>query len=63
LGWPSDPASIVARGERWRPWRAYATQHLWGSLDFDSPRPPLPASHLESETVAVAGAAEAPLAL
>ena len=23
---------IVALGERWRPWRAYATLHLWGSL-------------------------------
>jgi len=20
------------RAERWRPWRAYALQHLWGSL-------------------------------
>ncbi len=23
---------IAALGERWRPWRAYATLHLWGSL-------------------------------
>jgi AraC family transcriptional regulator of adaptative response / DNA-3-methyladenine glycosylase II len=29
LGLPSDPASIAARAERWRPWRAYALAHLW----------------------------------
>jgi AraC family transcriptional regulator of adaptative response / DNA-3-methyladenine glycosylase II len=23
------PAALVARAERWRPWRAYAAQHLW----------------------------------
>ena len=23
---------LVARAERWRPWRAYAAQHLWASL-------------------------------
>jgi AraC family transcriptional regulator of adaptative response / DNA-3-methyladenine glycosylase II len=22
----------ASRAERWRPWRAYATQHLWGTL-------------------------------
>ena len=22
-------AALVARAERWRPWRAYAVQHLW----------------------------------
>jgi AraC family transcriptional regulator of adaptative response / DNA-3-methyladenine glycosylase II len=22
---------LLARAERWRPWRAYAAQHLWGS--------------------------------
>lgn len=27
-----DPARLAARAERWRPWRAYATQYLWGSL-------------------------------
>jgi AraC family transcriptional regulator of adaptative response / DNA-3-methyladenine glycosylase II len=25
------PAELLARAERWRPWRAYAAQHLWAS--------------------------------
>jgi AraC family transcriptional regulator of adaptative response / DNA-3-methyladenine glycosylase II len=25
------PAALVARAERWRPWRAYAALHLWAS--------------------------------
>jgi AraC family transcriptional regulator, regulatory protein of adaptative response / DNA-3-methyladenine glycosylase II len=29
LGLATDPGSIVARAERWRPYRAYATVHLW----------------------------------
>ncbi len=29
LGLPTDPRSIAERAERWRPWRAYATMHLW----------------------------------
>jgi AraC family transcriptional regulator of adaptative response / DNA-3-methyladenine glycosylase II len=29
LGLPADPASIAARAERWRPWRAYALAHVW----------------------------------
>ena len=24
-----DPAALVRRAERWRPWRSYAVQHLW----------------------------------
>jgi len=32
LGQPGDPRSVAATAERWRPWRAYATQHLWASL-------------------------------
>jgi len=27
-----DPAKLLARAERWRPWRAYATIALWESL-------------------------------
>jgi len=27
-----DDAALVARAERWRPWRAYATVHLWNQL-------------------------------
>ena len=26
-----SPADLLARAERWRPWRAYAAQHLWAS--------------------------------
>lgn len=29
LGLPSGPGEILARAERWRPWRAYAVMHLW----------------------------------
>jgi AraC family transcriptional regulator of adaptative response / DNA-3-methyladenine glycosylase II len=33
LGRPGDPASVAALAERWRPWRAYAVQHLWAAQD------------------------------
>jgi AraC family transcriptional regulator of adaptative response / DNA-3-methyladenine glycosylase II len=26
-----NPRELLARAERWRPWRAYAAQHLWGA--------------------------------
>jgi AraC family transcriptional regulator of adaptative response / DNA-3-methyladenine glycosylase II len=29
LGLSSTPTAIAERGERWRPWRAYAVMHLW----------------------------------
>jgi AraC family transcriptional regulator of adaptative response / DNA-3-methyladenine glycosylase II len=29
LGQPDDRRSVEALAERWRPWRAYAAQHLW----------------------------------
>jgi len=32
LGHAGDRRSVAALAERWRPWRAYATQHLWASL-------------------------------
>jgi AraC family transcriptional regulator of adaptative response / DNA-3-methyladenine glycosylase II len=32
LGGPDGDAAITAVAERWRPWRAYAVQHLWASL-------------------------------
>ena len=32
LGQDSEPASITKLAERWRPYRAYAVQHLWASL-------------------------------
>jgi AraC family transcriptional regulator of adaptative response / DNA-3-methyladenine glycosylase II len=31
LGLPADPRSLAAHGEAWRPWRAYAAQHLWAA--------------------------------
>lgn len=33
LGLPGEPAALTAHSTRWRPWRAYATQHLWTTLD------------------------------
>ncbi|MGA5466930.1 AlkA N-terminal domain-containing protein [Mycobacterium sp. NPDC050041] len=33
LGLPGDPRRLTEYSSRWRPWRAYATQHLWTSLD------------------------------
>jgi AraC family transcriptional regulator, regulatory protein of adaptative response / DNA-3-methyladenine glycosylase II len=32
LGQDARPAAAVALAERWRPYRSYAAQHLWGSL-------------------------------
>ncbi len=31
------PAAALARAEAWRPWRAYAAQHLWTSLTAGPP--------------------------
>lgn len=31
-GRSATPAALLAHAERWRPWRAYAAQHLWASL-------------------------------
>ena len=33
LGLPASPAALTARSRRWRPWRAYAVQHLWAATD------------------------------
>jgi AraC family transcriptional regulator of adaptative response / DNA-3-methyladenine glycosylase II len=33
LGQASGEPSVAALVEKRRPWRAYATQHLWASLD------------------------------
>jgi AraC family transcriptional regulator, regulatory protein of adaptative response / DNA-3-methyladenine glycosylase II len=30
LGLPTGDRALTAYAERWRPWRAYAVQHLWG---------------------------------
>jgi AraC family transcriptional regulator of adaptative response / DNA-3-methyladenine glycosylase II len=32
-GLPDTAPALIARGERWRPWRSYVTQHLWATLD------------------------------
>ena len=31
LGSPDDPAWLLARAERWRPYRSYALMHLWSA--------------------------------
>lgn len=33
VGLPAAAAALTAHSTRWRPWRAYATQHLWTALD------------------------------
>jgi AraC family transcriptional regulator of adaptative response / DNA-3-methyladenine glycosylase II len=35
LGLPADPRALAEHSGRWRPWRAYATQHLWTALEHD----------------------------
>ena len=32
-----SPAALLAHAERWRPWRAYATLHLWASETHAAP--------------------------
>ncbi len=33
LGMADRPRELLARAEAWRPWRAYAVQHLWAATD------------------------------
>jgi AraC family transcriptional regulator of adaptative response / DNA-3-methyladenine glycosylase II len=33
VGLASDSGSLLARSERWRPWRSYAVQYLWATQD------------------------------
>jgi AraC family transcriptional regulator of adaptative response / DNA-3-methyladenine glycosylase II len=33
LGLPTDTRPLIEHSTRWRPWRSYATQYLWTSLD------------------------------
>ena len=35
LGLPTDPRLLTEHSGRWRPWRAYATQHLWTALEHE----------------------------
>ena len=41
LGLPAEPKLLAARAEAWRPWRSYATLHLWSALE-PAPRRPSP---------------------
>jgi len=50
-GLPTDPAGVLARAERWRPWRAYAVLHLWaGAAGGAGGRAQTPAPHPEPAT-------------
>ncbi len=33
LGLPQRQPGLLERSARWRPWRSYATQHLWTTLE------------------------------
>ena len=33
VGFDERAAPLMARADRWRPWRAYATQYLWATGD------------------------------
>jgi AraC family transcriptional regulator of adaptative response / DNA-3-methyladenine glycosylase II len=33
LGLPTHQRALIGRSARWRPWRSYATQHLWTTLE------------------------------
>jgi AraC family transcriptional regulator of adaptative response / DNA-3-methyladenine glycosylase II len=44
LGLPAQERTLIEHSWRWRPWRSYATQHLWTTLEHPvnlwPPRPP-----------------------
>jgi AraC family transcriptional regulator of adaptative response / DNA-3-methyladenine glycosylase II len=35
MGLPTDVKGLTEHSARWRPWRAYAAQHLWTALDHE----------------------------
>ena len=39
LGEPADPKSVERAAGTWQPWRSYATQLLWTSLEEPAPKP------------------------
>jgi AraC family transcriptional regulator of adaptative response / DNA-3-methyladenine glycosylase II len=39
LGLAGGPRDALARAQQWRPWRAYALQHLWASLGASGKAP------------------------
>jgi len=40
IGLPSTPTALSAAAAAWRPWRAYAVQHLWATGDHPASRLP-----------------------
>lgn len=40
LGLPVDPKALVTHAHAWQPWRAYATQYLWGTSEHAINRMP-----------------------
>jgi AraC family transcriptional regulator of adaptative response / DNA-3-methyladenine glycosylase II len=40
LGLPGEPAALRERAQAWRPWRSYATHHLWAALASGEARAP-----------------------
>lgn len=43
LGLPEQHRALTERSARWRPWRSYATQHLWTTLEHPVNHwPPMP---------------------
>ncbi len=59
LGLPGARSALIAHAGRWRPWRAYAVQHLWaGTRHPINQWPPVaPAQPRAAERIAVAVAA------
>lgn len=51
LGHPTGPAAVQALSSRWRPWRSYATQHLWALAAERT----TPAKRAPGPTIATAG--------
>jgi AraC family transcriptional regulator of adaptative response / DNA-3-methyladenine glycosylase II len=52
LGHDGRPASVARLGEHWRPYRAYAVQHLWAGLAAAAPAPSTPTSQDEPHRLA-----------
>jgi AraC family transcriptional regulator of adaptative response / DNA-3-methyladenine glycosylase II len=52
LGLDGSPASAEAHAERWRPYRAYAVQHLWASLGSSARGRRTPSSTSTTERLA-----------
>ncbi len=53
LGLPTDVHAVTALAERWRPWRAYALQHLWALGEGALASGPSAGQHLEAAAPSV----------